>query len=953
MRTFNNRRWIIGMLGAAIMAAPLALAPAGGVAAAASGPDTIQYNQTTGSSGSYIKYVPGDGSTPTTQSVKGGGGCATPTPSGLPILGLAARYYNTASGYQGTFTPAVVGAYNGRTGVCAISPAWAIDQNESLLLSPGTNSLVAGRIFTAASIQISQNGKGSFSTQIQLVETLAGSAVATQPFTITGGDGTTITASTGTIAGGFDAVEVRTVSPSTGSTSVTGPTSTFTLGGQSLGLTKTDSLNGAKYDHVGQVVNYTLTATNTGYGTLQNVVVSDNPVLANFACIPAVPTATLAPAAKVVCTGSHTVTQADIDAGSYSDTGSASATGLTSVNATDVITAAQRPALSLIKTDSLNGTKYANPGQVVTYTLTATNSGNTTLQNVVVSDNPVLANFACIPTIPTAGLAPAAKVVCTGSHTVTQADIDAGSYSDTGSASATGVTAVNATDVITAAQNPALSLIKTDSLNGTKYANPSQVVTYTLTATNSGNTTLQNVVVSDNPVLANFACAPTVPTATLAPAAKVVCTGSHTVTQADIDAGSYSDTGSASATGVTAVNATDTITAAQNPALSLIKTDSLNGTKYANPGQVVTYTLTATNSGNTTLQNVVVSDNPVLANFACTPSSGATLAPGASVVCTGSHTVTQADIDAGSYSDTGSASATGVTAVNATDTITAAQRPALSLIKTDSLNGAYVTAPGQVITYTLAATNSGNTTLHNVTVSDIPSLAGFSCTPSITAATLVPGASVVCTGKHTISIAEMTAGFYSDTGSASSTEVAAPDSTDTVRAQVKQICTGQTLTDTSVGGTVTAGTIVASVTVASLPVGFPCKGYTYYAADANDPNSPTGKSVTFLSQPLSGAHVTATFDWGYAAFCQPNAQAGSSLACPVTYVDFGSGLQAQTFCAAADPNNVAVPWCTTSRSYQYVTVHDPGNPIADANGNVVVTHITETWDGYGDILFRH
>jgi uncharacterized repeat protein (TIGR01451 family) len=732
MRTFNNRRWIIGMLGAAIMAAPLALAPAGGVAAAASGPDTIQYNQTTGSSGSYIKYVPGDGSTPTTQSVKGGGGCATPTPSGLPILGLAARYYNTASGYQGTFTPAVVGAYNGRTGVCAISPAWAIDQNESLLLSPGTNSLVAGRIFTAASIQISQNGKGSFSTQIQLVETLAGSAVATQPFTITGGDGTTITASTGTIAGGFDAVEVRTVSPSTGSTSVTGPTSTFTLGGQSLGLTKTDSLNGAKYDHVGQVVNYTLTATNTGYGTLQNVVVSDNPVLANFACIPAVPTATLAPAAKVVCTGSHTVTQADIDAGSYSDTGSASATG---------------------------------------------------------------------------------------------------------------VTAVNATDVITAAQNPALSLIKTDSLNGTKYANPSQVVTYTLTATNSGNTTLQNVVVSDNPVLANFACAPTVPTATLAPAAKVVCTGSHTVTQADIDAGSYSDTGSASAT--------------------------------------------------------------------------------------------------------------GVTAVNATDTITAAQRPALSLIKTDSLNGAYVTAPGQVITYTLAATNSGNTTLHNVTVSDIPSLAGFSCTPSITAATLVPGASVVCTGKHTISIAEMTAGFYSDTGSASSTEVAAPDSTDTVRAQVKQICTGQTLTDTSVGGTVTAGTIVASVTVASLPVGFPCKGYTYYAADANDPNSPTGKSVTFLSQPLSGAHVTATFDWGYAAFCQPNAQAGSSLACPVTYVDFGSGLQAQTFCAAADPNNVAVPWCTTSRSYQYVTVHDPGNPIADANGNVVVTHITETWDGYGDILFRH
>ena len=59
-------------------------------------------------------------------------------------------------------------------------------------------------------------------------------------------------------------------------------------------------------------------------------------------------------------------------------------------------------------------------------------------------------------------------------------------------------------------------------------------------------------------------------------------------------------------------------------------------------------------------------------------------------------------------------------------------------------------------------------------------------------------------------------------------------------------------------------------------------------------------------------------------------------------VDFGSGLQPQTFCAAADPNAVTTPpWCTTSRTYT--------NEVVDG---VPVTQITETWDGYGDIGFH-
>ncbi len=137
---------------------------------------------------------------------------------------------------------------------------------------------------------------------------------------------------------------------------------------------------------------------------------------------------------------------------------------------------------------------------------------------------------------------------------------------------------------------------------------------------------------------------------------------------------------------------------------------------------------------------------------------------------------------------------------------------------------------------------------------------------------------------------------------------------------------------------VTDGTVTASITLDSLPTGS-CKNYSYFNASASQTG---GNDVEFLSQPLAGAHVSASFDWGYFGYCVPNVPPGSPQACPVTYVDFGSGLQPQTFCAAADPNGITTPpWCTTSRTYTYVNV-----------GGITVTHITETWDGYGDTAWH-
>ena len=83
---------------------------------------------------------------------------------------------------------------------------------------------------------------------------------------------------------------------------------------------------------------------------------------------------------------------------------------------------------------------------------------------------------------------------------------------------------------------------------------------------------------------------------------------------------------------------------AQSPALSITKVATESS--YDSVGDVIHYTIVATNTGNTTLAAVTVTD-PDVSNLLCTPANGSPLAPGASMNCTASHTVTQADIDAG------------------------------------------------------------------------------------------------------------------------------------------------------------------------------------------------------------------------------------------------------------------------------------------------------------------
>jgi uncharacterized repeat protein (TIGR01451 family) len=164
------------------------------------------------------------------------------------------------------------------------------------------------------------------------------------------------------------------------------------------------------------------------------------------------------------------------------------------------------------------------------------------------------------------------------------------------------------------------------------------VINYTLEATNDGNVPLTNVSITDV-LLGALSCSPTQP-APLAVGQKLTCSGSHTIVQADLDAGKVDNTANAqgqdpSNAPVTA-QAKASVPAVANPQLSLSKSGALDMTIVApadrpDAGDVINYTLTAQNTGNVSLNGVTISD-PLLGSLTCSPTQPSLLAPNASLV---------------------------------------------------------------------------------------------------------------------------------------------------------------------------------------------------------------------------------------------------------------------------------------------------------------------------------
>ncbi|MEZ5924084.1 MAG: hypothetical protein R3D57_06830 [Hyphomicrobiaceae bacterium] len=187
-------------------------------------------------------------------------------------------------------------------------------------------------------------------------------------------------------------------------------------------VTDTDSSGGLT---AGDVANYSITATNTGNVTLIDVDVTDNDA-ATMLCSPATPV-DLDPQEATTCTATLEITQEQIDAGSVSNTATASGKPPSgpdvSDSDTETVPLTRTPLLEITKGADVSSVDAA--GDLINYTITVTNAGNTTLTNVLVADA-FVSNLDCTPAAPVSNLAPGAGISCTASHVVSQPDIDFG-----------------------------------------------------------------------------------------------------------------------------------------------------------------------------------------------------------------------------------------------------------------------------------------------------------------------------------------------------------------------------------------------------------------------------------------------------------------------------------------------------------------------------------------------
>ena len=142
---------------------------------------------------------------------------------------------------------------------------------------------------------------------------------------------------------------------------------------------------------------------------------------------------------------------------------------------------------------------------------------------------------------------------------------------------------------------------------------------------------------------------------------------------------------------------------------------------------------------------------------------------GATLTCTDTYIVTQADIDRGQLVNIATADAvtpqgTGVSGTGSETTVMPASAPSMTLAKVASPDP--FGAVGSNLSYVFTVANTGNTTLTDITVTDVMD-AAFSCE----IASIAPGQSdTTCTYTIQITQAQIDAGEIENTGTAKGTD---------------------------------------------------------------------------------------------------------------------------------------------------------------------------------------
>ena len=513
-----------------------------------------------------------------------------------------------------------------------------------------------------------------------------------------------------------------------------------------LALTLNDSLSLADFETLGELATASITPTSV---------------------------ASLEPGAQTIFTATYSISQGDIDAGHRTNSAIALATdpqsaSVSSPDSADTVIP-QAPAIALVKsgTVELGADAVASVGDVITYHFKVANTGNTTINDIQVSDplpNLVMAGG------PLNGLAPGAEdtTTFTATYVLTQADIDAGKINNQATVNgktATGTPVTDTSDDVDLDGNDPTSvaleakgkiaLVKTidevSDENNNGMTDLGDKVTYAFSVKNEGNVTLANVYVKDRND--NVTSTPLPPTGiTLAPGAldETSFKASYVLTQEDVDRGFFDNTADAFGTtpdGTVAEDESDPAVYTENapthleitekPSIAIVKRvasiSDNNGNGITDLNDVINYAFTVTNTGNVTLNTIVVTDpNAVMAGGPL-----ASLAPGIAdaTTFTATHLVTSADMQAGSVINQATARSDAVSGSAVSDVSDSADiteddptvtpiivKPAIALVKRarsiTNTNGNGLVDAGDTIVYEFIVTNTGNVSLSNIQISD-------------------------------------------------------------------------------------------------------------------------------------------------------------------------------------------------------------------------------------------
>jgi len=533
----------------------------------------------------------------------------------------------------------------------------------------------------------------------------------------------------------------------------------------SINLVKTS--NKEIISEVGEEVTYTFEVENTGNVVLDNIVLND-PMLGGGIELE---NTTLEPGGTTTVSVNHTVTQEDLNQSDVENV--ASVTGEdpsdNPVEDDDTVTIPtdQVPSINLVKTADRDDLVA---DEAINYTFTATNTGNVTLTDVNISD--VLEGLSDIQyqtidgepieDVENITLQPGQVLVATADYTITQGDVDSGVVDNHATVAGTPPNTdepVEAEDNVTVPQDieGALTLEKTSDVD--EIIEAGQSVVYTFLITNTSNVTMNDIVLDDPMLGGNIE----LPETELVPGASTTVDVEYQVTQADMDNGNIEN--------IATVNGTDPrgnehededsdeIPVKPTPETELesgISLEKIADTEeIVEVGQEVTYTFEITNTGETNLENITLTDEMLGGNIDMEQTA---LAPGESMQISAKYMVKEADLENDILKNV--ATVTGMnpedpesgnpptdedeveTPVNPPTDVE--ENPGISLVKDSNVDN--VTEIGEVITYTFTIENIGDVELGNVILND-PMLGGDL---KLENTVLAPGEQMSVSQEHTV-----------------------------------------------------------------------------------------------------------------------------------------------------------------------------------------------------------